>query len=187
MFERGAFTRASVGPTALALQAYAIGLPAYMLTKALAQLFYAKGDTKTPVRIAVYGMIINVSLSLFLMQFFGYVGIALATGITVWVNAGQYIWLLYRRGDFRFDALFKYRCVRILFSAFLMGSFLVAGDLFFTHLFGDWINWDKLFSVLLLIAMIAGSGAIYLLILILSKGILLNDVKLFLTRRKEKV
>ena len=64
LFERGAFKAESVAPTALALQAFAIGLPAYMLTKALAQFFYAKGNTKTPVRIAVLGMIINVCLCL---------------------------------------------------------------------------------------------------------------------------
>ncbi|MGN1091585.1 MAG: murein biosynthesis integral membrane protein MurJ [Alphaproteobacteria bacterium] len=185
LFERGAFTKESVAPTALALKAYATGLPAYMLTKALAQFFYAKGNTKTPVRIAVCGMIINISLSLFLMQFWGYAGIALATGITVWINAFQYMYLLHKQGEFHFDALFCYRFKRILFATIMMGLFLIAGDSLYTYLFNDWIRWDKIFSVVLLGLLISGAGFIYLLILILTKGILLVDIKNFLKQRKE--
>ena len=184
LFERGAFTKASVAPTALALKAYATGLPAYMLTKALAQFFYAKGNTKTPVRIAVYGMIINISMSLFLMQFWGYAGIALATGITVWINSFQYMYLLHKQGDFYFDELFRYRFCRILLATVLMGCFLFFGDQLYTCLWGDWFHKGKIFAILLLGILIAGSGFIYLLILILTKGILFKDIKTFLKQKK---
>ena len=187
LFERGAFTYAETLPTALALQAFAIGLPAYMLTKALSPFFYAKGDTKTPVKIAIFGMICNACLCLALMQVWGHVGIALATGITVWINALQYVYLLKKQGEFCLDSLFKYRFVRILLSALLMGAFLVAGDFAYTQLWNDWVHLKGLMPFILLTLLICAGVLIYFLTLLLSGGILWSEVKQFLKPSRKKV
>lgn len=186
LFERGAFTFASTLPTAFALQAFAIGLPAYMLTKALSPFFYARGDTKTPVRIAVFGVIVNAGLCLSLMQFWGHVGIALATGITVWVNAAQYIYLLKKQGEFYLDDLFKYRIVRILASSLVMGVFLFAGDFAFTVMLGDWVHLRGSIPLILLLLLIGCSAAVYFATLILTHGILWQDVKEFVLSIKKR-
>ena len=186
LFERGAFTYQETLPTALALQAFAIGLPAYMLTKALSPFFYAKGDTKTPVKIAVFGMICNASLCLALMQIWGHVGIALATGITVWINALQYIYLLKKQGEFYLDKLFKYRFIRIILSASLMGAFLVAGDFIYTQIWADWVHLKGFIPLILLTALIGSGIFIYFLTLLLTGGILWSEVKQFLKPIKEK-
>ena len=186
LFQRGAFTAESTLPTATALQAFAIGLPAYMLTKALAPFFYSKGDTKTPVRIAVIGVVINAILCLSLMQVWGHVGIAMATGITVWINAGQYIYLLKKQGEFSLDALFKYRFVRIIGAAVFMGLLLYVGDHIYTDVWGNWANLGALFSLVLLLFLITGAAFAYFVILILTHGILFEDVKSFLLPKRKR-
>ena len=106
LFERGAFTAVDTIHTSRALAVFAAGLPAYMLTKAFSPFFYARGDTVTPVKIAIAGVVLNAVLALSFMPFWGYLGIAAATGITVWVNALQYALRLKKQGDFHLDALF---------------------------------------------------------------------------------
>jgi len=76
----------------LSLMAYAFGLLPFLLVKVFAPGFYARQDTKTPVRIAIIAIVINVLVSLALFKPLGHVGLALATTTMAVVNAG----LLYR-------------------------------------------------------------------------------------------
>ncbi|MBM3524079.1 MAG: murein biosynthesis integral membrane protein MurJ, partial [Alphaproteobacteria bacterium] len=59
LFERGAFDAATTRETSRALVAFALGLPAYVLIKVLAPCYYARQDTKTPVKIAVLCVVTN--------------------------------------------------------------------------------------------------------------------------------
>ena len=161
LFERGAFTAAQTAPTAKALMAFAVGLPAYMLTKALSPFFYARGDTKTPVKIATIGVGINAVLCITLMQFWGHVGIALATGITVWVNAGQYFYLLRKSGDLVFDALFKSRFQKIAVASVLMALALIFGEIALMSYHEEWMRMGKMISACFLIGLIGGGSLIY--------------------------
>ena len=68
LFERGAFDAAAAANTAAALAAFAVGLPAYVLIKALTPGFFARQDTATPVKVAVFAMVLNVVLAVTLMQ-----------------------------------------------------------------------------------------------------------------------
>ena len=85
--------------TTLALQAYAVGLVGFSFVKILAPAFFAREDTKTPVRIAVIALAVNLALSIasaWYLTRIGYtgthVGLALATSVAALLNAG----LLYR-------------------------------------------------------------------------------------------
>ena len=187
LFERGAFTFQETIPTARALQAFAIGLPAYMLTKALAPFFYARGDTKTPVKIASLGVFINAILCITFMQFWGHVGIALATGITVWINAFQYVFLLRKKGDFKLDILFKYRSVRILISGGVMAVFLLVSVFFLNTIYQNWLHLPHFIPFILLSVLIFGAMITYFGALLLMKGIRVKEMKRFLTRKKESV
>ncbi len=184
LFERGAFTATDTLHTSRALIVFSIGLPAYMMTKALSPFFYARGDTSTPVRIAIVGVILNAFLAITFMQFWGYVGIALATGITTWINAGQYMFRLKRRGDFGLDALFRYRLPRILISTLMMGLSL-QGMLWAYDWF--WPDWDQkmgLLSIALLIGLIGIGGTVYIVSLIVTKGVLIKDITGLLLRKR---
>lgn len=86
-FQRGAFCGEFVKITASALQAFSIGLPAYILTKILSSIFFAYKDTKTPTIYAIIAVSSNI-LCLFLLVPFGkHYGVALSTAISAIVNA----------------------------------------------------------------------------------------------------
>ena len=61
VFQHGAFTAADTFGTAGALAAFSVGVPAYVLIKVLTPGFYARQDTKTPVRLAVVSMLVNLA------------------------------------------------------------------------------------------------------------------------------
>ncbi|MBQ9089932.1 MAG: murein biosynthesis integral membrane protein MurJ [Alphaproteobacteria bacterium] len=184
LFERGAFTSDDSLHTALALIVFAIGLPAYMLTKTVSPFFYARGDTSTPVKIAVIGVILNAVLAIILMQFWGYIGIALATGIVVWINAGQYIVRLYLKGDVCLDKLARYRLPRILVSAVIMGVFLNISQMILTYYFPHWRTQSSVFSGIVLFGLIGMAVCVYGCSIILTKSVVWQDVKSLLRRSK---
>ena len=127
VFEHGAFTRADTLAVAPAVMAFASGLPAFTMTKVLQPGFYAREDTKTPMRFAIISVVVNIVASLVLSRFLGHVGIALATSLAAWVNAGLLAATLSRRGFFALDERLRRRLPRIVASALLMGSLLLAG------------------------------------------------------------
>ncbi|WP_448191758.1 murein biosynthesis integral membrane protein MurJ [Azospirillum sp. sgz301742] len=127
LFQRGAFGPAETLATAQALAAYAAGIPAAVLVKVLSAAFFARHDTATPVRAAVAMTVANVALALALIPVLAHVGIALATGIAAWLNAGLLAWGLHRRGQFDVDSRVKRRTPRIVLAALGMGAGLAAG------------------------------------------------------------
>ena len=98
LFQYGAFGAQDRVMAAVSLQAYSLGLGAFMLVKVLAPGFYAREDMKTPVRIGIIAMGTNMVLNLLfvlpLLWWFniGHAGLALATSVSAWLNAV----LLYR-------------------------------------------------------------------------------------------
>lgn len=184
LFERGAFTMNDTLQTSKALIVFSFGLPAYMMTKALSPFFYARGDTVTPVKIAIFGVVLNAALALTLMQFYGFVGIAAATGITVWVNALQYMYRLKKQGEFFLDSTFKYRLPRILAAGISMGACLYFALVFLARLYPAWQHQTNLHSVMLLGGLIGLGAFVYGALLIGSGGIPVSELKRFLKRGK---
>jgi putative peptidoglycan lipid II flippase len=86
LFGRGAFTAQAVAATTGALVAYAVGLPAFACVRPLVSAFYGLTDTKTPVRIGVVCLLLNVGLGYLLMHRFQQAGLALATSLSSWAN-----------------------------------------------------------------------------------------------------
>ena len=99
LFERGAFSPAAVTGTALALQAYAAGLPAFSCVRSLISAYYALEDTRTPVWVAVGCLVLNILLGVIFMQFWQHVGLAVATSVSSWVNVLLLAWFLSRKGQ----------------------------------------------------------------------------------------
>jgi len=92
LFMRGEFSQNDVLQVSMALFAYLSGLLSFMFIKVLAPGYYARQDTKTPVKIGIIAMVANMGFNLMLAPFFGYVGLAIATTMSATLNA----WLLYR-------------------------------------------------------------------------------------------
>jgi putative peptidoglycan lipid II flippase len=127
VFEHGAFTRADTLAVAPAVLAFASGLPAFSLAKVFQPGFYAREDTQTPMRFAIISVLVNVAASLILSRWLGHVGIALATSLAAWVNAGLLGFTLHRQGLFALDERSRQRLPRVLASALLMGGLLLVG------------------------------------------------------------
>ncbi|MFN4193438.1 MAG: murein biosynthesis integral membrane protein MurJ [Tabrizicola sp.] len=128
LYQRGAFGPDDTAATALALAIYGLGLPAFVMQKALQPLFYAREDTRSPFRYAVWSMVLNAALAFGLMPWIGFSAAAWATTLSAWVMVGQLWWGSRRLGEeTRFDARFRSRLWRIALASALMGAALWAG------------------------------------------------------------
>lgn len=185
LFERGAFTAADTAHTARALIVFALGLPAYVMTKALSPFFYARGDTTTPVKIALFGIVVNAILAVSLMQIWGYAGIALATSLTVWINVGQYIFRLAKLGDLKPDSLFRFRLPRILLACASLAGTIWLGIKGMAVLFPTWQEQHFIIAAAGLGAIITAGTAVFLGVLILSGGIPSAQLKAFVKPAKK--
>lgn len=97
LFQRGQFDVASTIPTARALLYYAVGLWAFSCIRVIVSAFYALQDTRTPVKVAVAALIVNIVMSVALMFPMKHSGLALATSIASAVNIGVLAVILGRR------------------------------------------------------------------------------------------
>lgn len=157
LFRRGAFAMQDAVITGRVLQAMAIGLPAVVLVKILSPAFFARQDTKTPLKIALVSMAANIGLALILMRIMGAPGIALAGAGAAWINTGLMGAILWRRGHLPLDTRFLRRIPRLSVAALLMGAGLVV-----TLSFLPWQqDWDLALRLLYLIALVAGGGAVF--------------------------
>lgn len=130
IFGRGAFTQDDVANTALSLAVYGLGLPAFVMHKVLQPLFYAREDTRSPFRYALWSMVVNAGLALGLYPFIGFIAAALATTLSSWVMVGQ-LWYGSRGmgQESQFDQRLRSRLPRICLASALMGACLWVGSL----------------------------------------------------------
>ncbi|MBP0494140.1 murein biosynthesis integral membrane protein MurJ [Roseomonas indoligenes] len=126
LFVRGAFGELEAAATSVALVAYALGLPAFVLVKAFVPGFFARGDTATPVKISLVIVVLNLAMNLILTRYLAHVGIALATGIAAWVNVIALAVFLRRRGHWRPDRRLRRRVPRLLMATLAMAVVLLA-------------------------------------------------------------
>jgi len=125
LFERGAFEARDVGPTALALAVYALGLPAFVLQKVLQPLFFAREDTRSPFRYALLAMIVNAVVAIGLAPLIGFIAAAIGTTVAAWVMVLQ-LWLGSRAmaREAALDARLRARAPRIVLASSVMGAAL---------------------------------------------------------------
>jgi len=122
LFERGAFGPEATVAAAGALAAYAVGLPAFVLVKALVPGFFARGDLSTPVKIGLATVALNLALNLVLAPLIGHVGIALSTSLAASANAVLLAVVLRRRGQWRPDRRLLRALPRLAVSAAVMAA-----------------------------------------------------------------
>ena len=179
LFERGAFDAADSQITANILAAYALGLPAYIAIKVFSTAHWARGDTKTPVRIAIISTIINIAMSLILIQYIGVVGIALATGVTGWLQFYLHVRALKNHPSAHFDSKFLHNTPKIIASSCIMGAAVYIIAAFFEGaIFGQ----STIIQILSLGAVIAAGSAIYGALIIAMGAIKISDMKRYLRK-----
>ncbi len=101
LFERGRFHASDTHQTALALQAYLLGLVGYAGIKVLTPCFYALGLPKVPLRVSLLSMGLNLVLNGVMFYFFhlGHIGLALSTGFLAMINFLQLFFAMRRHLD----------------------------------------------------------------------------------------
>ena len=124
MFQRRAFGVIDTIATYKALIAFAFGLPAFILAKVLSPGFYANQDTKTPFKIAMVCIAVNLFFNLALMSSLKHVGMALATSIAGWVNVIMMAVILHKRAWLVFEPALLQQIGKILAASAVMALML---------------------------------------------------------------
>ncbi|MCQ0988847.1 murein biosynthesis integral membrane protein MurJ [Jiella marina] len=135
IYERGEFEPSSTPAVAAVLGLYALGLPAFVMIKVFSPGFFAREDTRTPMLATLIAAGSNIVLSLGLFALIAEQGIALATTLAGWLNAGLLFAGLYRRGLWQVDRALVKRSILVCLCAAMMGFALVFG----LQVFSDWL------------------------------------------------
>ncbi len=122
----GAFSAADVEMSARALMAYAVGLLAALGIRALLPGYYARGDVRAPVKIALLALGLNLGLNLLLMGPMGHTGLALAASLAALLNGGLLLGGLLRGGVFRPQPGWWLRLLRAGLAVVAMAGVLLA-------------------------------------------------------------
>jgi len=145
LFQNGprGLTAHDVSMAALSLRAYSLGLVAFMLVKVLAPGFYARQDTKTPVKIGIVAMaanmVLNLALVLPLMHYWnvGHLGLALATSLSAYLNALLLLRGLKRAGAYRAQTGWGLYASRLVLATLAMAAVV----LWLNPDVQQWLDW----------------------------------------------
>ena len=145
LFQYGNFSESDSLMASMSLMAYSLGLPAFILIKILANAFYARQDSRTPVRIGIIAMTVNMALNVvFVLVLLNYteipahVGLALATTGSAYCNAAMLALALRREQYLTLDHGFSSIMLKILLAVALMSLLLFQ----FTPDIFIWSNWN---------------------------------------------
>ena len=180
LYQRGAFGPDDAAATALALAIYGAGLPAFVLHKVFQPLYYAREDTRSPFRFAVWSMIVNAVIAVGLLPLIGFSAAALATTLSGWIMVLQ-LWLGTRKmgEEARFDDRFRQRLPRILIACTVMGGALWFGMVLLGPMLGS-EGW-RYAALALLVGLGMGTYALAALAL---GAMRLSDLKSALRRQR---
>ncbi|MEM6465316.1 MAG: murein biosynthesis integral membrane protein MurJ [Pseudomonadota bacterium] len=178
LFERGAFEAEDTLATAWAVAIYGLGLPAFVLQKVYAPVFFAREDTRTPFRFALVSMVVNAGLAVGLMPVTGYLAAAIGTTLSGWVMVGL-LWWGAKRVDpeLRWDARLRRVAPRMALAALAMGLALLALSWVLT----DLLSADGWRYGALALLVVAGAG-VYGAFVLVTGALGLADLKRALRR-----
>ena len=172
LYDRGQFAESgALVPVSMALAAFALGLPAYVLVKVLQAGYFARENTKSPMMIAAATVTVNAIASLTLFPMVGFVGIAIATTLAGWVNV--LLLLIGLRGSIGLTKRRVSQLARILVASVMMGVFLYQ---VFPMLSG-WFQGGEVQRVLAMLALVAGGAAVYGVLALGLKATSLSELK----------
>ena len=158
LYERGAFSAENTAVVASILAIYGIGLPGFVLIKALQPGFYAREDTKTPMRFTAISVIVNSGLAITLFPYLYERGIATAEVAAGWINTTLLFSTLLLRGDLKWEWGLFNRTIRLALASAAMAGILI-------YLSGRWSGWLQPQTPLLVqVATLAALVAIAMLV-----------------------
>ncbi|WP_160007075.1 murein biosynthesis integral membrane protein MurJ [Rhizobium sp. 18055] len=125
LYERGAFHQENTAIVGSILAIYGIGLPAFVLIKALQPGFYAREDTKTPMRFSAIAVAINCATALTLFPRLGAPGIAVAEATAGWISTVLLFGTLLKRGHLAWEWALARRAALLVVAAAVMGAVIM--------------------------------------------------------------
>ncbi len=183
LFGYGRYHASDIHATAQALAAFSIGLPSYVLVKVLTPGYYARQDTRTPVRYAMLSMLVNLVGNLILIPTIAHMGPPLATAIASTVNVTMLYVTLRRRAHFQPDARLLRRAPRLALAALAMGVVLyLFQSRLMPYVHAGW------FGRIVTMGVLVGAGAaVYGAAAIALGAFSTDDLQLMLRRKVAKV
>jgi len=164
LFQYGDFGGADVTMAGMSLMAYAAGLPGFMLVKVLAPAFYSRKDPRTPVRIAIIALLTNMLLNVaFVVPMVlldipaPHAGLALATSIAAWVNAGLLLRTLKSRQIYRPQPGWPRFFLQLALAVGALGALL----LWAVPALAAWLQWSAWVRVAQLVLWVLAGAGIY--------------------------
>jgi putative peptidoglycan lipid II flippase len=167
IYHRGQFTGRDVDMTQRALMAFSLALLGWSLIKVLATGYYARQDTKGPVRVAMQSLGLTMALNLLVLAGLwltdnlksagAHTLLALTNGVGAMMNAGLLYVGLARMGIIQPGQVMRGLLARIVIASSVMAALLawLGGDLAF------WLDSGTLIRVLRLSGLIAAGIVVY--------------------------
>lgn len=124
IFYHGQMTEFDVSMSSMSLMAYGVGLLGFMLVKVLAPGYFSRQDTKTPVRYGIIALVSNMVLNLLLVWHLKHAGLALATSLSAFINAGLLFRGLRKANVLKISSGWRKFAMQVLFANLVMVSVL---------------------------------------------------------------
>jgi len=161
IYEHGIFSRVATNMTASALLYYSIGLFAYACVRLITMSFYALKDTKTPVKIGIFIVFVNVALDLILVKYLAHSGLALATSVAAILNLIILLKVLQNKiGDIELKSQVSF-LIKIVISSIFLGIISVLVSNFFANILDLNYKYNQIIQVT---ASIFSGGLAYFII-----------------------
>ena len=179
LFERGAFGEEQSKLVANALLFYSFGLPSYVLVKIMEPTFFSRGDTKTPMKIAILCLINNVLFNyIFYIFNFGYVGIILSSVISSYLNLILLFTISIKKKHFYFKNDFIKKTALVIIPSIFMALSL--------HLLKNIFNNSQYFNKIIELIITISCGLLVYLVVSYFSGSLNIITKSNFLKRKNK-
>ena len=164
LFYQGEMTGRDVQMAGLSLAAYGVGLLGHMWVKVLAPGYFARQNTRTPVRFGVIAMVTNMVLNLVLIWQFRHAGLALATSLSAFLNAGLLFFGLRREGVLQLTPGWTLFMAQVVFSVAIMtgGLYFLAPGMEF------WLQQDFFVRLIYMLLICCAGAVIYAAALLLT-------------------
>lgn len=178
LFARGEFNSQSASATSIMFRIYALAVPAFILIKILLTNFYARGNTVTPLKIAIVSLLINLCLNLLLIRFFSYLGIAVATVVSSWVNVLLLYVILRKAKYINITKEYIVKLIKICVNSLIIAIILLS----IIKISPDYSQISSLYKISLLTFNIVLALVIYFIFNFLFKIYSLSEIKALLKK-----
>lgn len=157
LFHYGEFTLSDVVKSSYSLMAYSLGLTGFVMVKILASGFYARQDTRTPVRFALIALLVNLLLNLILVWPLAHAGLALATSLAALLNTALLLRALRRIGAYQPEPGWGALLWRVGIAGAAMAAVLVLG----AGTAEEWAQWGGTERAWRLLMWVTVGGAVF--------------------------